>query len=68
MARPKSPEKKKRMSLYLTPSLKSKLEKLAQSKSRTISNMVEVLIIEAVEQENSQTQRKSENFNRPIAA
>ncbi|MEM7758065.1 MAG: ribbon-helix-helix protein, CopG family [Cyanobacteria bacterium P01_A01_bin.40] len=42
-------EMKKRMSLYLTPSLKKQLEALAKAKSRTMSNMVEVLIIEAVE-------------------
>ncbi len=48
--RPKKSETKKRMSLYLTPSLKKELEELAASESRTINNMVEVLIIEAVKQ------------------
>lgn len=42
-------EMKKRMSLYLTPSLKKQLEILAKTRKRTMSNMVEVLIIEAVE-------------------
>ncbi len=42
-------EVKKRMSVYLTPSLKEELAKLAKVKSRTISNMVEVLIVEAIE-------------------
>ncbi len=40
---------KGRMSLYLTPSLKKELETLAKARSRTMSNMVEVLIMEAVE-------------------
>jgi hypothetical protein len=48
MSRPETPEKKKRMSLYLTPALKLELEELAKSKSRTISNMVEVLVLDAV--------------------
>ena len=42
-------EMKKRMSLYLTPSLKKQLEVLAKANNRTMSNMVEVLIVEAVE-------------------
>ena len=42
-------KKKKRMSLYLTPSLKKQLEVLAKANNRTMSNMVEVLIVEAVE-------------------
>ena len=44
----KKSEIKQRMSLYLKPSLKKELEELAALESRTISNMVEVLIIEAV--------------------
>ncbi len=40
--------RKQRMSLYLTPSLKEYLEKLAKTESRTISNMVEVLSQQAV--------------------
>jgi predicted DNA-binding protein len=47
-------EAKKRMSIYLTPSLKEDLEKLAASKSRTISNMVEVLVRDAVEKAKKQ--------------
>lgn len=46
----KKSETKQRMSLYLKPSLKKELEELAASENRTISNMVEVLIIEAVSQ------------------
>ena len=46
----KKSEIKQRMSLYLKPSLKKELEELAASENRTISNMVEVLIIEAVNQ------------------
>ena len=47
-------EAKKRMSLYLTPSLKEDLEKLAKARSRTISNTVEVLVLEAVEKAKKQ--------------
>ncbi len=46
----KKSETKQRMSLYLKPSLKKELEELAAQENRTISNMVEVLIIEAVNQ------------------
>lgn len=60
-------EKKQRMSLYITPSLKSELEILAKTQSRTISNMVEVLILEAVEKAKAD-KKLSVNFNTPIAA
>ncbi|AFZ38399.1 transcriptional regulator (plasmid) [Stanieria cyanosphaera PCC 7437] len=49
-------EMKKRMSLYLTPSLKKQLEQLAKVNNRTMSNMVEVLIIEAIEKAKTNNQ------------
>ncbi|WP_407696437.1 ribbon-helix-helix domain-containing protein [Stanieria cyanosphaera] len=44
------------MSLYLTPSLKKQLEQLAKVNNRTMSNMVEVLIIEAIEKAKTNNQ------------
>ena len=56
------------MSIYLTPSLKEKVEGLADFHKRTTSNMIEIVLMEAVERHASKQEAEPENFKPSIAA
>ena len=52
-----------RITVYVEPEIKRKLEAIAKAKKRTISNFVSVLIDEALNSEDSDEQKEDETDN-----